>query len=178
MATAPLGWMSSAGGVSYPPAPWHLRGRAYVSAWRVPAGELPATCLPPDARPVAVFGRAVVGTAWAAYKPGGVLAYNEVLVAMRVRVGGRPFTTITHIWVDHPASIAGGRELWGIPKQQAIFQVHDGRGAGGGFAASAATRTGNGSPRSASRAGRRCLAAGVSAPGRRNCRRTRAEART
>ena len=142
MAAAPPGWLSDADRVRYPPEPWYLRGTAYVSLWRIRADELPATCLPPGTRLVMVFGRAVVGTAWAVYGPGGVLAYNEVLAAVRVRVGGRPFTTVTHIWVDHPASVAGGRELWGIPKQHAAFQVR-GDGAGGAeFAASAVTPDG------------------------------------
>jgi hypothetical protein len=141
MATMPPGWLSSADGVSYPPAPWRLRGTAYVSLWRVPADELPAGCRPPGARPVSLFGRAVVGTAWAVYGPGGVLTYNEVLAAVRVRVRGRSYVTVTHIWVDHPSSLAGGRDLWGIPKQRATFQVRREVGAAGGadFEASAAT---------------------------------------
>jgi hypothetical protein len=139
MAAAPPGWLSDADGVRYPPEPWYLRGTAYVSLWRLRADELPAACLPPGTRPMTLFGRAVVGTAWAIYGPGGDLAYNEVLAAVRVRVGGRPFTTVTHIWVDHPASVAGGRELWNIPKQPAVFRIG---GGDGGFEASAATLDG------------------------------------
>jgi hypothetical protein len=135
--------MRNADGVSYPPAPWHLRGTAYVSLWRVRADELPVACLPPDARPVTLLGRAVVGTGWAVYGTGGVLAYHEVLAAVRVRLAGRPYTTVTHIWVDHPASLAGARELWSIPKQLAALRVR--RVGGGGnadFAASAASLDG------------------------------------
>jgi hypothetical protein len=142
MAVAPPGWPTDADGVSYPPAPWHLRGTAWVSLWRVPADGLPAGCLPPGARPATVFGRALVATAWAVYGPGGTLAYDEVLAAVRVRVRGRSFTTVTHVWVDHPASVAGGRALWGIPKRRAVFQVQDGGARGAGFAASAATLDG------------------------------------
>jgi len=143
MVTAPPGWLNNADGVSYPPAPWHLRGTAYVSLWRVRADELPAACLPPEARPVTLLGRAVVGTGWAVYGPGGVLAYNEVLAAVRVRLAGRLFTTVTHIWVDHPSSVAGARELWSIPKQLAAFRVRpDGGGGDPDFVASAATLDG------------------------------------
>src|SRR3712207_2100645 len=86
----PPGWLRNAERVSYPPAPWHLQGTACVSLWRVEADELPAGCLPPGARPVTLLGRAVVvGTGWAVHEPGGVLACNEVLAAVRVRVRGR-----------------------------------------------------------------------------------------
>ena len=143
MVTAPLGWLNNADGGSYPPAPWHLRGTARVSLWRVRADELPVACLPPGARPVTLLGRAVVGTGWAAYGPGGVLTYNEVLAVVRVRLAGRLCTTVTHIWVDHPAYVAGARELWGIPKQHATFQVRRVAGAGStDFAASAAAADG------------------------------------
>lgn len=135
MGEAPPGWPNGAGGVSYPPEPWHLQGTAWISLWRVPARALPAGRLPTGARPATVFGRAVVGTAWAVYRPGGTLAYNEALAAVRVRAGGRSFTTVTHVWVDHPASVAGGRALWGMPKQSAVFRNGD---RDGGFAASAA----------------------------------------
>jgi hypothetical protein len=140
MDAAPSGWLTSADGVGYPPAPWHLRGTGCVSLWRVPAVELPTDRLPPGARPVTVLGRALVGTAWITYGPGGVLAYDEVLAAVRVRVGGRTCTTVTHIWVDHPASVAGGRELWGVPKELAAFRA--GEASGVGFAASAVTSGG------------------------------------
>ena len=137
------GWPTTPEGVSYPPEPWRLEGTGHISMWRLPAAELPGAWLPSGARLVTVLGKAQLGTAWMAYRPGGDLAYNEVLAAIRVRLGGRSFTTITHIWVDHPASSAGARALWGIPKQAASFQVsYDGGAEGAAFAASAATLSG------------------------------------
>lgn len=59
------------------------------------------------------------------------MAFNKV----RVRAGGRSFTTVTHIWVDHLASVLGGLELRGMPKRLAVFRIDD---RDGGFAASAA----------------------------------------
>jgi hypothetical protein len=35
---------------------------------------------------------------------------------------------VTHIWVDSPASAAGGRALWGIPKELGTFRVEAGAG--------------------------------------------------
>ncbi|PSL56136.1 acetoacetate decarboxylase [Saccharothrix carnea] len=102
--------------VSYPPEPWELHGRACVSVWLVRAAALPR--LP--VRPVTVFGWAVVGTAFVDYRPPG-LAYHELLAAVLVRHGARFGVSIARIWVDSETSRAGGRELWGIPKELAEF---------------------------------------------------------
>lgn len=116
--------------VIYPPAPWHLRGTAYLSLWHVEDVFLPSVCLPGAVEPVRMLGRVLVGTAVAIYEPGGVLAYNEALLAVAVHRGIRPALTVPHIWVDHPASIAGARAMWSIPKQEATFQVLGGGGTG------------------------------------------------
>lgn len=64
MDEAATGWLSDAGGTSYPPGPWHLRGAAYLSLWRVPVRELAAAgCLPPGTRPATLLGQALVATA-------------------------------------------------------------------------------------------------------------------
>ena len=65
---------------------------------------------------------AVVGTAFVTYGPGGVLAYDELLAATLTWHRRRPRVTISDIWVDDPASVAGGRQLWGIPKDLADFE--------------------------------------------------------
>jgi hypothetical protein len=106
---------------SYPPEPWDLRGLGYISLWLVPAAVLPA--LPRGVVPLSLFGRAVVATAFVDYAPGGLLAYHELLVAPLVRRGARPGLSITDIWVDSAASLAGGRALWGIPKDMAEFEL-------------------------------------------------------
>ncbi|TDV57373.1 acetoacetate decarboxylase family protein [Actinophytocola oryzae] len=116
--TAPEQSATEAG---YPPEPWDLRGHGYVSLWLVPTRELPP--LPAGLRPVSTFGRTVVATAFVDYLPGGLLAYHELLVAPLVREGARPGLSITDIWVDSAASMAGGRELWGIPKDMAEFEM-------------------------------------------------------
>lgn len=107
--------------IEYPPEPWHLRGHLHVSAWCVPVGELPE--LPPGVRPLTVAGRAVVLAAWVDYQPPGVLSYRELMVTVVVR--GGIAVTIPHIWVDSPASLAGGRALWHIPKELADFTLTD-----------------------------------------------------
>ena len=116
--------------MGYPPEPWHLRGQMHLTVWRMPIAGLPA--LPPGLTPVRWGGCALVGTAWVVYEPGGVLSYRELLVAVPVWHGARLRASITDIWVDSASSLQGGRELWGIPKELATFDV-----AGSRFAASA-----------------------------------------
>lgn len=107
-------------GVAYPSGPWLLRGDFAVAVFLVPVRELPPEVLaqlPVGARPLVLAGRAVVGVAAVQYTPGGVLAYDELLVALPVVHRGRLAVTIPQIWVSSPASAAGGRALWGIPKE-------------------------------------------------------------
>ncbi len=104
--------------MSYPPAPWDLRGQLWLSLFRVRPGDNV------ERRP------GLYGVAMAAYEPPGELAYSELLVARRARSTGdgagsiprlsgvlRASLEITDIWVDSPASRDGGRELWAIPKE-------------------------------------------------------------
>jgi hypothetical protein len=105
---------------AYPPEPWRLCGDLHTSLFVVPLADLRVD-LPPGWQPLRVGRFGVVGTAWVSYRPGGVLAYDELMSTLLVRRGWRVLPTITHIWVDSPASRDGGRELWGIPKQLAKF---------------------------------------------------------
>lgn len=104
----------------YPPEPWQLRGELLVSAFLIPADELPAGSVLPGRRPLRWGRRVLVGAAFVRYE-GGVLEYDELLVAVPSRGRGGLRVTIPLIWVDSPASRAGGRELWGIPKELAEF---------------------------------------------------------
>lgn len=106
--------------VAYPPEPWHLGGDFLVGVFLVPVGSLPDEVwnqFPRGARPLQIAGRVIVGVAAVRYGPGGVLAYDELLVAIPVIARRRVSVTIPQIWVTSPASRAGGRALWGIPKE-------------------------------------------------------------
>ncbi|MEV6913086.1 acetoacetate decarboxylase family protein [Amycolatopsis sp. NPDC051071] len=116
----------------YPPEPWHLAGQAYLSVWRVPVNELPE--LPEGVEPAVMGGRAQVFGAWIDYQEPGQLQYHELLATVAVR-GKRLSSSITDIWVDSEVSLAGGRALWGIPKDLAALDFTHGRT----FTASAAT---------------------------------------
>lgn len=104
---------SSPEGPAYPPAPWRMVGQLWLSLFRL--GE-PVD----DLRPAGVYGAAFVS-----YEPGSPLTYSELLVARPVPVPGRKGrrVSITDIWVDSPASVAGGRELWAIPKGLCDFEL-------------------------------------------------------
>ncbi len=132
--------------MSYPPEPWDLRGQMHLTVWRMPLADLPA--LPPGLAPVRLGGHALVSTAWVDYEPGGVLSYRELLVAVLVWHGRRLRVSITDIWVDSAPSLRGGRELWGIPKELATFDI-----AGPRFAASTLEGTSIASGTVAPRAG-------------------------
>jgi hypothetical protein len=115
---------------AYPPQPWHLVADARVSIWRVPVADLPAV----PAEPLVIAGHVSVFTAWIDYTPPGQLAYHELLAAVAVK-GRRVSCSITEIWVDSEVSLAGGRELWAIPKDLATLDFTGGRT----FTATAAT---------------------------------------
>ncbi|WP_193604655.1 acetoacetate decarboxylase family protein [Nocardioides dongkuii] len=98
--------------VEYPPAPWNMVGQLWLSLFRLrePVDEL---------RPAGLYGAAFVS-----YEAGSPLTYSELLVARPVRPeGGSRAVSITDIWVDSPASVAGGRGLWAIPKGLCDFTL-------------------------------------------------------
>src|SRR5205085_1496829 len=105
---------------------WDLRGQLHASAFLVPVADVPAD-VPPGWSPVRIGSRAVVGTAWVDYGPGGVLSYRELMATLLVRRGRQVVPHVFAIWVDSAASRDGGRELWGIPKELATFAFDGGR---------------------------------------------------
>ncbi len=98
--------------VAYPAAPWRMVGSLWLSLFRLKEDV-------DELRPKGVYGAAFVS-----YEEGSPLTYSELLVARPVKSDqhGRR-VTITDIWVDSPASVAGGRELWAIPKGLCDFTL-------------------------------------------------------
>lgn len=85
-----------------------MRGQLWLSLFRVREGER-------SGHPPGVYGAGLVH-----YEPPSPLTYSELLVGRAVRQPVRG-VTITDIWVDSADSMAGGRELWAIPKQLCSF---------------------------------------------------------
>lgn len=108
--------------MSYPPAPWNLTAHAYVGTFLIAAKDLDEAA-PPGTKPVRLFGRSIVGTAFFVYEEPSPLTYNEIMATMLVRQGWRVCVTVTKIWVDSEASRDGGRALWAIPKELAEFEI-------------------------------------------------------
>jgi len=98
---------------AYPPAPWAMHGHMWLSVFRL-GRDVDAQ------RP-----RGIYGIAWVSYRDPSPLTYGELLVARPVSEPTRA-VTITDIWVDSPASVAGGRALWAIPKDLADFDLDEG----------------------------------------------------
>ena len=111
--------------LTYPPEPWQLGGSMLLSVFAFPAQSLPPELeqfAPDGVRPVVLGGHAMVGAALVDYAPGSVVTYNELLVSFLTREGRKLVSTLSHIWVDSEQSVAGGRELWAIPKGPARFE--------------------------------------------------------
>jgi acetoacetate decarboxylase len=108
--------------MSYPPAPWTLQGRALLSPQWIDCAQV-RPLLPPELRIVSPWpGKTLGGLYLATYGSGSTLEYNElIVVAGLVRRGRRFGIWVSHIYVDSPASMAGGREIWGLPKELAQF---------------------------------------------------------
>lgn len=104
------------GTTAYPAAPWRMVGSLWLSLFKVREGV-------DDLRPAGIYGAAFVS-----YEEGSPLTYSELLVARPVTSaehGKR--VSITDIWVDSPASVRGGRELWAIPKELCDFAYETSR---------------------------------------------------
>jgi hypothetical protein len=108
--------------MSYPSAPWELKGYALQTLHLIDIDRA-RPLVPPDLEIVSVWpGKTVGGIYLSAYGSGSVLEYNEaIVVPALVSYGGQWGAWISHIYVDHEDSVAGGREIWGLPKERAEF---------------------------------------------------------
>lgn len=108
---------------AYPAMPWALHAdRLWSTAHLVELGTA-RRAVPDGVRVQPVLpGRTAGGLYVAEYRPPSVLAYRELIVSPAiVRLGARLAIWVTHVFVDSPASLAGGRALLGVPKALAEF---------------------------------------------------------
>jgi acetoacetate decarboxylase len=112
--------------MSYPPAPWHLYGHALQSNHLVDLARA-KEFVPADLEIVAVLPGKTLGSMYlSVYDANSTLEYHELIVAAAlVRYQGKIGSWISHIYVDHPESVAGGRNIWGLPKEMADFTWND-----------------------------------------------------
>lgn len=113
---------------SHPPPPWTLRGDAIALPLFLPRRRVD---IPPPLS-AAVPGPLVPAVVVAArYGPGSSLVYDELAVLACVRHSARPGVQIVGLWVNEPASVEGGRSIWGLAKELARFEWADEAGAVG-----------------------------------------------
>jgi acetoacetate decarboxylase len=111
---------------SYPPAPWQLYGNALATLQLVDV-ERSREFIPAEFQIIPVLpGKTVGGLYFALYEGNSTLTYSELIVmAGLVRYRNQWGAWISHIYVDNPASVAGGRNIWGLPKELAEFEWQD-----------------------------------------------------
>jgi len=106
----------------YPLAPWTLKGFAIETLHLVNIDQV-RSLIPTGLNLFSVWPGKTIATVYlSSYGSGSVLEYSELIVALAVvadkgKIGG----WISHIYVDNADSVAGGREIWGLPKEFAEF---------------------------------------------------------
>ncbi len=106
----------------YPPAPWKLQGYAIATLQLVDVARV-RPLVPSELEIVSLLpGKTLGGIYISFYGLGSVMEYNELIVVSAiVNYAGKWGAWISHIYVDNPNSVAGGREIWGLPKESAQF---------------------------------------------------------
>lgn len=112
--------------MTYPPAPWHLYGSALQSFYLIDL-ETARILVPIDLEIVSILpGKTLGGLYLSVYDAQSTLSYHElIVVSALVRYQGKIGSWISHIYVDHPDSVQGGRNIWGLPKEMADFNWDD-----------------------------------------------------
>lgn len=108
--------------MAYPQAPWTLQGFAFQTLHLLDTNKV-RPLIPSELEIISVFpGKTLGGVYLSYYRPSSVLEYSELIVIPAV-VGykGKLGGWVSHIYVDNPDSVAGGREIWGLPKELAEF---------------------------------------------------------
>jgi len=113
--------------MTYPPAPWKVQGYALQTVQFIDIARS-RPLVPPELDIVALLpGKTLAGVFFAHYGPGLVMEYYELLVvAALTRYQGQFGLWISHIYVDSADSMAGGRGIWGLPKELAQFTWEQG----------------------------------------------------
>jgi hypothetical protein len=120
--------------MTYPKAPWTLQGYALQTCQLLDAKKV-RPFIPPQFELVCVLpGKTVGGIYVSHYGTGSVLEYSELIViAGLVSYSGQIGGWISHIYVDNADSVAGGRNIWGLPKELAEFTWEKNTSANSGY---------------------------------------------
>lgn len=121
---------SDASDAPYPPAPWQTHGFGVFVPYVVKERDLE---LPQGMEPIAVAGRCAGVLAYVVYSPPSPLHYSELIwmpCMVKTRSdSGRTYRGyyVSEMYVDDRVTLLAGREIWGLPKTWAQFDVGPGR---------------------------------------------------
>ncbi|MHC5768805.1 MAG: acetoacetate decarboxylase family protein [Nostoc sp.] len=112
----------------YPQAPWTLQGYAIQTLHLVNIDQV-RPLIPLELDIVSVWpGKTLASVYLSHYGSGSVLEYSELIVVPALINYQRKIGAwISHIYVDNADSVAGGREIWGLPKELAEFTWEQGK---------------------------------------------------
>lgn len=108
--------------MKYPDAPWTLKGYA-LQTFSLIEVEKASQFIPPELEIVTILPSKTLGGIYLSiYQSGSILEYSELIVVPAfVRYQNKTASWVSHIYVDDEKSVAGGREIWGLPKEMADF---------------------------------------------------------
>jgi acetoacetate decarboxylase len=108
--------------MAYPPAPWRLKGYGLQTLHLVDIDRV-RPIVPAHLQILSCFPGKTLGSVYVGqYEEGSTLSYSELIAAPAlIYHQGKVGAWISHIYVDNPDSVAGGREIWGLPKELAQF---------------------------------------------------------
>ncbi|AFZ23321.1 acetoacetate decarboxylase [Cylindrospermum stagnale PCC 7417] len=111
----------------YPQTPWILQGYAIQTLHLVNIDQV-RPLIPSELEIITVWPGKTLGDVYLShYGSGSVLEYSELIVAPAfVSYQGKIGAWISHIYVDNADSVAGGQEIWGLPKELAEFTWEQG----------------------------------------------------
>ncbi|MEH2463169.1 acetoacetate decarboxylase family protein [Nostoc sp.] len=111
----------------YPQAPWTLQGYAIQTLHLVNIDRV-RSLIPLELKILSVWpGKTLASVYLSNYRSGSVLEYSELIIAPAlVNYQSKIGAWISHIYVDNADSVAGGREIWGLPKEPAEFTWEQG----------------------------------------------------
>ncbi|MBD6617857.1 acetoacetate decarboxylase [Komarekiella sp. 'clone 1'] len=113
--------------MSYPQAPWTLQGYAIQTLQLVNIDRV-RHLIPSELEIISAWPGKTLGSVYLSnYGSGSVLEYSELIIAPAVvSYQGKFGGWVSHIYVDNADSVAGGREIWGLPKELAEFTWEQG----------------------------------------------------
>lgn len=106
----------------YPQAPWILQGYAFLALQPLDINRV-RPLVPSELEIISVWpGKTLGGVYLSYYGSDSVLEYSELIVIAAIAgYQGKFGGWVSHIYVDNPDSVAGGREIWELPKELAEF---------------------------------------------------------